>query len=211
VTPRVLMPGDEEGEVARIVACAPDAVLVRTLGMARALSALAANCLLVGDSTLNVANDLAVAAVLAAGMRRWTPAFEIDARPGAASTAWPPTSTVELVIYEHVPLFHTRYCPLAAHLSDGPQCGECGWHCRSHAASLRDTAGARAAVWTDGQGHTTVFAAAPRWGGEARVSWRVRGARHFRVELLGEPGMATGGLLDECGRQLGPWPRQSHN
>jgi hypothetical protein len=57
-TPRILMPG-EEGEIDRIVALRPEAVLVRTLAFARALRALAPHLLLVGDDALNAANELA--------------------------------------------------------------------------------------------------------------------------------------------------------
>ncbi len=117
-TPRVLMPG-EERELSWMAELAPDAVLVRNLGALRVLRARSPRLTLVGDASLNVANELAAAELLERGLCRWTPAHEASGPQLRAILGRTPTPLVEVIVHQHVPLFHTRHCLFAACRSDG--------------------------------------------------------------------------------------------
>jgi putative protease len=193
-TPRVLMPG-EEGELDRIADIAPDAVLVRSLGALRHLQSRAPRLMLVGDFSLNAANELAALRLIESGLQRVAPAYDLDEDRLAALAVGPLASRVEIVIHAHTPLFHTRHCLLAAALSDGADCCPCGERCHDRELHLRGGAWGRLPVFPDGRGRNTVFAGAARSRAACVPQIKRAGVRHFRVELLrGPPASRT--LLD---------------
>ena len=208
-TPRVLMPG-EEGLLAALVACAPAAVLVRNLAALHWLRTHAPQLPLIGDASLNVANEIAAAALLAAGLRRWTPASELTAPQMASALEYADPTSCEVVAFQHVPLFHTRYCLAAAHLASPPHaadaapCAVCGQPCRTHDIRLRDRYGVEHPVRADSAGRSSVYLSTPRgvgvtdpagWDAAALAPLRRRGVVDFRIELLDEPAEQTALLL----------------
>lgn len=200
-TPRVLMPG-EEADLRRTAELSPDAVLVRNLGALHVLHEHFPHLNLVGDASLNVANELAARELIECGLRRWTPAHEVDGPRLSAILRWIPATSVEVVMHEHVPLFHMRHCLFAACLSDGPRCGDCGWRCRSHELYLRDRAAVLHLVWPESSGRNTVFGAVVRSLAESPGGLKQLGVRHYRVELLRETPADLPALLDSYVRIL---------
>ncbi len=106
--PYIELPGDTLFE--EILSYRPPALLVRTLGEIQKLKDYPG--LLIGDSSLNATNSPAAAHLLAAGLSRYTPGWELldsgVALPGERS------SRLEQLIYTHRPLMVTRHCLLAA-------------------------------------------------------------------------------------------------
>jgi putative protease len=194
-TPRVSMPG-EEAAVIRLAEWLPAAVLVRSLGALRLLRGRFPDVPLVADAALNVVSELAAWELLGHGVRRWTPAGELNEPRLSALLALLPASSAELLLYAHRPLFHTRYCLLAARLSAGPRCGACSRPCRSHALHLRDRQGVQYPVVRDALGRQTIFGPATGARVESTVGFSRLGVRHYRVELLGESPALVAGLLD---------------
>ena len=200
-TPRVLMPGEQD-DLHRMAELAPHAVLVRNLGALRFLREHFPHLDLVGDASLNVANELAARELIECGLRRWTPAHEVDGPRLSAILRRIPAAAVEVVVHEHVPLFHMRHCLFAACLSDGPRCGDCGWRCRSHELHLRDRAAVLHLVWPESSGRNTVFGAVVRSLAESPSGLKQLGVRHYRVELLRETPADLPALLDSYVRIL---------
>ncbi|MBP7747198.1 MAG: U32 family peptidase [Phycisphaerae bacterium] len=194
-TARIVMPS-EEGDIEQLAQFAPDAVLVRNLTALRHLRQHAGSLRLIGDYALNIANEIAAAELCAGGLSRITPSYDLNWPRLADLLARIPADACEVVIHQHIPLFHTRHCLFAASLSDGTRCGDCGWHCRSHALHLRDRVGMWHPVLRDPEGRNTVFHAAVQSAAELVPDMRRRGVRHFRVEFLREPAARCRGVLD---------------
>ncbi len=201
--PHVLMPG-ELGALDRLAELRPDSVLVRSLGAVRHLRRNWPDLPLIGDFTLNAANDLAAALLLELGLTRVTPGVELDIEPWRALVARVAPARLEFVLHHHPPLFHTRYCLYTAGCGGGPRCGECGWPCHSHDLELRDRNGVSHPVLVDALGRNTVFHAEPRPRTASAAELRRLGVQYFRVELLRESPPEVTRRLDASTQVLEP-------
>ncbi len=185
VTPRVLLAGDES-RLGRLAALPIDAFLVRNLSALRRLGELAPALPRIGDTTLNAANALAVASLVAAGCTRVTACNDLHVQHLAALLAEVPGTRLEVVVHQRIALFHTRHCLYAAALSSGPCCGACQWPCRGHALRLRNRSGEQHPVLPDEAGCNTIYHARPQSAAACAGALYAAGARHFRIELLDE-------------------------
>ncbi|GJM73169.1 hypothetical protein HMSSN036_53850 [Paenibacillus macerans] len=52
-----------------------------------------------------------------------------------------PTTDMEVVIHQHLPMFHTEHCVYCTFLSEGTDYTNCGRPCEQHRASLQDRIG----------------------------------------------------------------------
>jgi putative protease len=195
--PRIRKPGEEK--IDRYLRdLAPDALLVRSLGALReasdgasrrssgAGSAPGADVACIGDFSLNVANRLTAAEVLAHGLAAFTPSFDLDAAQLAAFCATPFGPWAEIVVHHPMPLFHMEHCVIAALLSEGRDHRTCGRPCDRHKVSLRDRAGMDHPVEADVGCRNTVFHAAPQSAAGVVPLLQKSGVRRFRVELVRE-------------------------
>ena len=194
-TPRVLMPG-EEGLLDHVAGLRPDVVLVRNLGSLCHLRQHAPHVALVGDYSLNVTNEITATVLSEHGLTRLTASYDLNWPQLRQLLTGVPAARLEVVLHQHVPLFHTRHCLFAANVSSGARCGDCGWPCRSHDVQLRDRNGALHTVLPDAGGRNTVFNAAVQSAAELMPAMQAAGLRHFRVELLRETPAQVGELLD---------------
>ncbi|MDO8303971.1 MAG: DUF3656 domain-containing protein, partial [Sedimentisphaerales bacterium] len=222
-TLRINKPGDEESLKA-IVDCKPDMVLVRNLAALayfRNHVCVAATELcevdgrmppfaidlplvghchpsqqlkLIGDFSLNIANELAASVLIGWGVLTMTPSYDLSidqlrALVSATSPAW-----FEQVMYDHIPMFHTEHCLAANMLSTGKDNCSCGRPCRN-AIELEDTKSLRYQLVTDVACrstiyHPTVFCAA------AHIELlKTIGLRRFRISLLNEDPAQTKTIL----------------
>ena len=173
VTPRIEHAGEPGGDA--------DLWLVRSLGP------LGTRAPAVADATLHASNRLSVAELLGLGARAVTPAFEVDA---CGLEAWIGAGFgpyIELVLYQHVPLFVTRHCLYAAHLAQARSASECGSVCRDGTLHLTDRKGAEHSVVADGNCISTIYEGQPRELRGSLADSRRRGIGRCRVELLDEP------------------------
>src|SRR5262249_16518942 len=150
--PRIRKPGEEKID-RYLASLEPDAILVRSLGALHDMSRVPR----IGDFSLNVANRLAAASVLAAGVSAFTPSFDLDAAPLLALLDSPFAPFAEVVIHHPMPLFHMEHCVIAALLSEGRDHETCGRPCEKHRVSLRDRAGMDHPVEADVGCRNTVF------------------------------------------------------
>jgi U32 family peptidase len=108
----------------------------------------------------------------------------------------------EVVVHQHMPLFHMEHCVFAAFLSDGKDWRDCGRPCDRHRVELRDRVGAEFPVVADAGCRNTVFNAVAQSAAEFVPRMKALGLRHFRVELLRETAEQVGPLLERYARVL---------
>ncbi len=191
-TPRIMRPGDEEA-LDRLAALKPDLVLVRNLA---ALARLRGHGLtLIADFSLNAVNELAAVVLADWGAARVTPGADAGPRELAALLARFPAAAIEVVVHQHVPMFHTEHC-LHREI-DQARRGSCHRLCDAHAIELLDRKGVRHPVRRDAFCRSTIF------HGQTKSMWRevdrlrALGVRSFRVELLDEDERETERVLEK--------------
>jgi putative protease len=200
-TLRIIKPG-EEGLLHKIAAAEPDAVLVRNLAALTFFRDEAPAVERIGDFSLNVANELTADLLLGEGLSRLTPSYDLNweqltAMLGGISPRW-----FEIVVHQHMPMFHMEHCVFAATLSSGKDHRDCGRPCDRHRVELRDRVGAAFPLLADTGCRNTVFNSIPQSAAEYLPRLLSLGVRHFRVELLREDASETAALLDRYSRVL---------
>src|SRR5690606_34367931 len=108
----------------------------------------------------------------------------------------------EVVIHQHMPMFHMEHCVFAHTLSEGKDWRDCGRPCDEHRVELHDRAGAKFPLVADTGCRNTVFNSVAQSGAEYVPRMQALGLRHFRVELLRESADEVGPLLDRYARVL---------
>jgi putative protease len=106
-TPRIQKPG-EEVHFARIADARPDGLLVRNLGGAAFCAQR--QIPFVADMSLNAVNQWTVAWLAELGARRVTAAYDSDRQRLIELADAAPWADLEVVVYQHLPLFHTEHC-----------------------------------------------------------------------------------------------------
>jgi len=182
-TPRIQKAG-EQGFFRLIEKAEPDGVLIRNLG---ALDFFRQSPLRkVGDFSLNVANPLTAELLMGEGLERLTVSYDLNADQVLALLRSAAPAWFELVMHQHMPMFHMEHCVFAAFLSTGTDHTNCGRPCDVHNLKLRDRVGVEHPVKADVGCRNTVFHAKAQSGAEFLQSFLTAGARVFRIELLEE-------------------------
>ncbi|MNO33424.1 putative protease YhbU precursor [compost metagenome] len=190
-TPRIHMPG-ENGYHANILRLQPDAVLVRNTGALyyylrrRQEQPDAVHPRLIGDFSLNIANHKAVNLFLEAGCDVVTPSYDLNIQQMVDLLEHSDTSRMEIVIHQHLPMFHTEHCVYCTFMSEGTDFTNCGRPCEEHRASLQDRIGMSHPVRVDEGCRNTVYNAVEQSGAEYLNNFRDLGVSSYRVEFLEE-------------------------
>ena len=190
-TPRIHMPG-ENGYHANILKLQPDAVLVRNTGaLYYYLNARASNPdkpfpKLIGDFSLNVANHKAVELFAEVGLDLITPSYDLNIQQMVDLLEKADTAMLEVVIHQHLPMFHTEHCVYCTFMSEGTNYTNCGRPCEEQRASLKDRIGMSHPVRVDEGCRNTVYNAIEQSGAEYIRNFVELGVSHFRVEFLEE-------------------------
>ncbi|GGG01141.1 peptidase U32 [Paenibacillus albidus] len=190
-TPRIHMPG-ENGYHANILRLQPDAVLVRNTGALyyylrrRMEFPDAVHPRLIGDFSLNIANHKAVDLFLEAGCDTVTPSYDLNIQQMVDLLGHSDTSRMEIVIHQHLPMFHTEHCVYCTFMSEGTDFTNCGRPCEDHRASLQDRIGMAHPVRVDEGCRNTVYNAVEQSGAEYLNHFRELGVSSYRVEFLEE-------------------------
>jgi putative protease len=95
---------------------------------------------------------------------------------------------LEVVIHQHMPMFHMEHCVFCAVLSPGTNKTNCGRPCDVHEVRLRDRVGMEHSLKADVGCRNTLFNAVPQSAAEAVPILLARGVRDFRIELLTDQG-----------------------
>jgi putative protease len=185
-SPRVLKPG-EERIVDFLVGC-DCAILVRSTGLLHALEERA-HRELIGDFSLNAANIISAAEFLRLGLSRLTPTYDLNAAQVAELARHAGADSIEVVAYQHLPVFHMEHCVFCRFLSTGTSYRDCGRPCEEHRVALRDPAGRAHPVMADVGCRNTVFGAEAQEASGHLKDWRAAGIHQFRLEFAHESGV----------------------
>jgi putative protease len=183
-TPRIQKP-DELGIFRLLEKQEPDGVLVRNYAGVRFFKDRGIP--VVGDFSLNVTNELTADFFMTAGCDRVTASYDLNRDQLAGLVAATPPEWLEVVVHQHMPMFHMEHCVFCAVLSPGTNKNNCGRPCDEHVVKLRDRIGVEHPLTADVGCRNTLFNAVPQSAAEAVPMLRARGVAWFRIELLDEP------------------------
>jgi putative protease len=200
-TLRILQPG-EEGLLRPILSAQPDAVLVRNLASLDRFRRELPSATLIGDFSLNVANELTAELLVNEGLTRLVPSYDLNWDQLVSLVRRSDPSWFEPVIHQHMPMFHMEHCVFAAFLSTGKDHRDCGRPCDRHRVGLRDRIGAEFPVLPDTGCRNTVFNAVAQSAAEYVTRMQTLGLHRFRIDLLLEKREQIGPLLDRYTRVL---------
>lgn len=200
--PRVHKPG-ELGILRNVAGAQPDGILVRSTAHLAFAKQEAPGLKLIGDFSLNTANELTTDLYLSKGLQRFVPSYDLNWEQFQALMARVDPGRAEVVVHQHMPMFHNEHCVFAALLSKGKDATDCGRPCDRHALSLKDWAGHEHPVKADVGCRNTVYNAIPQSASQYVRRMVDLGVLWFRVEVLGEDGEGTCRLLRKYSEVLG--------
>ena len=190
-SPRVLKPG--ESRILQFLVSLDCPIVVRATGMLHTLAGTERT--LIGDFSLNAANTLTAAAYLEMGLTRLTPTHDLNAAQIAALAREVRPERMEVIAYQHLPVFHTEHCVFCRFLSKGTTYKDCGRPCEEHRVALRDQQGRVHPVVADVGCRNTVFGAEAQEASAHMGDWLSAGIRHFRLEFVHENGADVGRVV----------------
>jgi putative protease len=182
-TPRVSKPGEER--ILDFLLSLGCTIVVRSSGILQALRERQ-HPPLVGDFSLNTANSLTAALYLELGLVRITPTHDLNGAQIAELARRIDPESIEVVAYQHLPVFHTEHCVFCRFLSTGTSYRDCGRPCETHRVELKDSSGRAHPVIADVGCRNTVFGAEAQEASSYLENWRAAGIRHFRLEFAHE-------------------------
>lgn len=184
-SPRVLKPGEEK--IVEFLLKLECEILVRSAGLLEELSGRQSH-MISGDFSLNAANRIAGQMLLDMGLRRITPTHDLNAQQIVTLAEGIGADRIEVVAYQHLPVFHTEHCVFCRFLSTGTSYKDCGRPCETHEVSLKDEHGRRHPLVADIGCRNTVFGAEAQTASRHLDAWRTAGIAHFRLEFVHENG-----------------------
>jgi putative protease len=180
-TPRIQKPA-ELGILRVLLRHGSDGILARNLSGLRFFAERGVP--FVSDFSLNAANPLTVECLRRLGAQRVTASYDLNRDQLRGLVAAVPPEWLEVVIHQHMPMFHMEHCVFCAVLSPGTNKTNCGRPCDRHEVKLRDRIGMEHPLRADVGCRNTLFNAVPQSGAEAVPALIERSVRHFRIELL---------------------------
>ena len=182
-TPRIQKPG-EMGIFRAMTKPQPDGMLVRNLaGMAFCAEA---EIPFVADYSLNVTNELTAQFLIDQGASWLTASYDLNREQLLELVEAVPPQWLEVVIHQHMPMFHMEHCVFCAVLSPGTNKTNCGRPCDRHEVQLRDRVGMEHPLKADVACRNTLYNATPQSSAEVVSDLIQRGIRQFRIEFLND-------------------------
>ncbi|HEX4593213.1 MAG TPA: U32 family peptidase, partial [Bryobacteraceae bacterium] len=195
-TPRVSKPGEER--ILDFLLSLGCTIVVRSSGILQALRERhhpPQRQQWIGDFSLNAANSLTAAMYLGLGLSRITPTHDLNgAQIGELARRVDPEN-IEVVAYQHLPVFHTEHCVFCRFLSTGTSYRDCGRPCEKHRVELKDSGGRAHPVLADVGCRNTVFGAEAQEASRYLEEWLAAGIRRFRLEFAHESADQVHGVV----------------
>jgi U32 family peptidase len=182
-SPRVLKPG--ESRILNFLLSLDCPILVRSSGILHALRDRQ-HPPLIGDFSLNTANALTAAMYLELGLSRITPTHDLNSAQISDLARKTGAAKIEVIAYQHLPVFHTEHCVFCRFLSSGTSYRDCGRPCEKHQVELKDSSGRAHPVIADVGCRNTVFGAEAQEASGCIDAWRRAGIVHYRLEFAHE-------------------------
>lgn len=181
--PRALKP--DEQRIVNFLRRLDCPLLVRSAGLLYEL-AQGAHAPLTGDFSLNAANEVTARTFLQMGLARLTPTHDLNGAQITELARRVGAHHLEVLAYQHLPVFYTEHCVFCRFLSSGTSYQDCGTPCERHEVGLRDAYGRIHPVLADVGCRNTVFGAEAQTAVAHLDAWRAVGIRHFRLEFVHE-------------------------
>ncbi len=183
-SPRVLKPNEQR--IVNFLLKLDCEIVVRSAGLLQALTVSGEHRNLIGDFSLNAANVLTAQTFLDLGLTRITPTHDLNAAQIADLARNIGADKLEVIAYQHLPVFHTEHCVFCRFLSTGTSYKDCGHPCETHKVALRDLGGRAHPVMADVGCRNTVFGAEAQEASQHLEAWRNAGIQHYRLEFVHE-------------------------
>lgn len=139
---------------------------------------------MVGDFSLNVTNPLTAEWLMARKVQRITASYDLNRDQLTELVEGMPRDWLEVVIHQHMPMFHMEHCVFCTVLSPGTNKSNCGRPCDRHDVKLRDRLGVEHVLHADIGCRNTLYNGHAQSGAEAAPKLIRMGVKHFRIELL---------------------------
>ena len=178
-TPRIQKP-DELGIFHALSKHGADGILVRNLAGLRFYRERGVRT--IADFSLNCANDLTARYLMEQGSERITASYDLNREQLLDLVSAVPPEWLEVVIHQHMPMFHMEHCVFCSVLSPGTNKTNCGRPCDTHEVKLRDRLGVEHPLTADVGCRNTLFNAVPQSGAEVVPQLLAAGVRQFRIE-----------------------------
>jgi len=175
----------KQGEVGlfkALVKHGADGWLVRNLAALRFATEQGIPC--VADFSLNVTNPLTAEWLASRGAMRVTPSYDLNRDQLVELVGQMPPKRLEVVIHQHMPMFHMEHCVFCTVLSPGTNKSNCGRPCDRHDVKLRDRIGVQHVLHADVGCRNTLYNGNAQSGAEVVPMLRGMGVKNFRVEIL---------------------------
>jgi putative protease len=175
----------KQGEVGLFKALAKhgaDGWLVRNLAALRFANEQGIPC--IADFSLNVTNPLTAEWLASRGAMRVTPSYDLNRDQLVELVSQMPAELLEVVIHQHMPMFHMEHCVFCTVLSPGTNKSNCGRPCDRHDVKLRDRIGVQHVLHADVGCRNTLYNGNAQSGAEVVPMLRGMGVKNFRVEIL---------------------------
>ncbi len=186
---RMQKPG-EMGLLRVLLRHQPDVVLARHLAAVAFFRE--AGPRVIADFSLNVANHRSAEWLRGLGVDRVTASYDLNRDQLRELVESMSAAELEVVLHQHIPMFHMEHCVFCSVLSPGTNKTNCGRPCDRHVVQLRDRVGAEHPLHADVACRNTLYNAAPQSGAEAADELLAGGVRWFRLEMLEETAERTG-------------------
>ncbi|HEY0980746.1 DUF3656 domain-containing U32 family peptidase [Schlesneria sp.] len=181
--PRIQKP-DEAGLFLALAKHSPDGILVRNLAGLRFCTER--KIPFVADYSLNVANELTADYLKGQGAERVTASYDLNRDQLLNLVEAVPAQWLEVVIHQHMPMFHMEHCVFCSVLSPGTNKTNCGRPCDEHLVQLRDRVGTEHPLKADVGCRNTLYNAVPQSAAEVVATLLERDVRNLRIEFLDE-------------------------
>ena len=130
------------------------------------------------------------------GLKRITASYDLNRDQLSELVQGLPKPWIEVVIHQHMPMFHMEHCVFCTVMSPGTNKSNCGRPCDRHEVKLRDRLGVEHVLHADIGCRNTLYNGHAQSGAEAAPKLIRMGVQHFRIELLRDaPAMETIRLL----------------
>ncbi|XZE19815.1 DUF3656 domain-containing U32 family peptidase [Pirellulaceae bacterium SH449] len=136
------------------------------------------------DFSLNATNPLTAEWLIQKGAMRFTASYDLNRDQLTELVDGVDPRSIEVVIHQHMPMFHMEHCVFCTVLSPGTNKTNCGRPCDRHDVKLRDRIGMEHVLHADIGCRNTLYNGQAQSGAEAVSGLLRRGVISFRVELL---------------------------
>ena len=174
----------ENHYIKQILTLMPEFALVRNLGSLALLKD--SEIPMVGDYSLNATNSASYDWLLAQGLEKLHPSWDLNSTQLFDLLKNIDGSKLELALHQYMPAFHSEYCAFARALTTGRRFPECKKICTQHKVEILDHKGERHFLQSDAECRNTLFVGKPQSALKLLPRLIAQNVSSYRLELLDE-------------------------